>query len=160
MKLPRKIKDSFLTRKSEWTPMIEFQNEFNKLFDRWFSDYESLPDISLGTKWTPTVNLSETEKEYRITAELPGLEEKDVEIRFQNNTLYLKGEKKFEEKKEDKEDYHHIESSYGQFQRVMTFPTEVDSEKIAAKMKNGVLTINLMKATDAIKGSRKIEIKS
>lgn len=100
----------------------------------------------------PAVNISENEKEIKVKAELPGIEPKDIELTIQNNTLILKGEKKFEEE-EKKDNFHRIECRYGSFYRTIPLPAEVDESKVSAKFKNGVLEIKLPKKEEA-KGKR------
>lgn len=111
----------------------------------------------------PRVNISETDKELRITAELPGVEQKDIDITLTGGDLVIKGEKKSEseEKKDDKgRSYHRAERSFGSFARRMALPFEVEAGKIDATFKDGVLTLVLPKPAEAQKASRKIEIKS
>jgi len=105
------------------------------------------------------MDLEETEKEYRITAELPGMEEKDVEVLLAGNTLTLKGEKK-EEKEEKGKSFYHVERSYGTFQRTVPLPEGIDLKKIDAEFKNGVLTVKLPKTAEAKTKGRKVPIKS
>ncbi len=105
----------------------------------------------------PAVNISENDKEIKVKAELPGLDSKDIDLSIQNNTLILKGEKKFEEE-ESKENFHRIECSYGSFYRAIPLPAEVDESKVSAKFKNGVLEIKLPKKEEI--RAKKIEIKS
>ncbi len=105
----------------------------------------------------PAVNISETENEVKVEAELPGLEPKDVEITLQNGNLILKGEKKFKQE-ESKENYHRIECSYGSFYRAIPIDAEVDVDKIKAKFKNGILNIVLPKKESS--RVKKIEIEN
>ena len=106
----------------------------------------------------PAVDIADTEKGYEITAELPGMDEKNVEVKFTNGVLTVKGEKQ-EEKKENSKDYHLSERRYGSFQRSFTVPDGVDAEKIEATFKNGVLTITLPKTPEAQKKEKQIAIK-
>lgn len=105
----------------------------------------------------PDVDVTETEDELRITAELPGMEENDVEIELSGNQLTVRGEKK-EEREETKKDYHISERRYGSFRRSLQVPDTVDTEKIDAKMKNGVLTVVLPKTEEAKSKARKIAV--
>ncbi len=93
----------------------------------------------------------------RITAELPGLERKDVEILVEDEFVVLRGEKKLETKKEEKGCYH-VERSFGTFQRVVPLPRGVDTDRAEAKFENGTLTIRLPKAASEPSGTRKLEI--
>jgi HSP20 family protein len=106
----------------------------------------------------PAVDISEKEKDYEVTAELPGMEEKDIDVKFADGMLTIKGEKK-EEKEEKKKDYYLSERRYGSFQRSFQVPEGVDAEKIEASFKNGVLTVTLPKTAEAQKQAKKIAIK-
>ena len=96
----------------------------------------------------PTVDVSETDKAYEITAELPGMDEKNVEVKVANGVLTIKGEKQ-DEKEEKKKDYHMRERSYGSFERSFQVPDGVDADKIEANFKKGVLTVILPKSAEA-----------
>ncbi len=112
-----------------------------------------------GQPWSPAVDIAETENELVLKADLPDLKLEDIEVRVENQTLTLKGERKFE-KDEKSKGYHRIERSYGTFVRSFSLPTSVDSEKVAAQYSNGVLTIKLPKKGDAAKPRQvKVEVK-
>jgi HSP20 family protein len=104
------------------------------------------------------VDVAERENEYEITAELPGMEEKDIEVNVSDDLLTIKGEKR-EEKEEKKKDYYVSERRYGSFQRSFSLPDGIDANKIEAKFINGVLTVILPKTPEAQKKQKKIEIK-
>src|SRR5690606_41318480 len=101
----------------------------------------------------------EKEKEYEITAELPGIDEKNVEIKLANGTLTIKGEKK-EEKEEKQKDYHLSERRYGSFQRSFPLPEGIDTDKVEATFAKGVLTVKLPKTVEAQKAEKKITVKA
>jgi len=103
------------------------------------------------------VDTSEDDKAYHVTAELPGMSDKDVEVTFADNTLTISGEKK-EEKEVKEENYHRRERSFGSFRRSFTLPVEIDEGKIAATFRNGVMTIDLPKSKSAQKKAKKITI--
>jgi HSP20 family protein len=105
------------------------------------------------------VDIAETDKAYELTADLPGLEEKNIEVKVANGGLTIKGEKK-EETEEKGKDYHLSERHFGSFQRYFRLPETVDIEKIAATFKNGVLKVTLPKKPEAQKSEKKIEVKS
>jgi len=134
---------------SELTGM---QQEINRLFDEFFGERHS--GIVEGS-WTPAVDISETEIELVVRAELPGLSQDNIELNLQDNVLTLKG-KKHQEKKEDEEKFHRVERSYGTFSRSFTLPVNVNQEAVTATFKNGVLVITLPKAEEAT--LKKIEI--
>ncbi|MDZ7638260.1 MAG: Hsp20/alpha crystallin family protein [Bryobacterales bacterium] len=94
--------------------------------------------------WSPAVDIRETENELILKADLPEMKLEDLDIRMENGTLTLKGERKFEKKDEDR-GYHRIERSYGSFVRAFSLPEYVDAEKVAADYKEGVLTVTIPK---------------
>ena len=104
------------------------------------------------------VSLAEKDKEYEITAELPGLDESHIDVKFADGVLTIKGEKK-DEKEERKKDYYLSERRYGSFQRSFPVPESVDANKIEAKFVNGVLTLKLPKSPEAQKNEKRIAIK-
>jgi HSP20 family protein len=107
----------------------------------------------------PAVDVSETDKGYEIKAELPGMEEKNIEVKLADGVLTIKGEKQ-EEKETKEKDYYVQERSFGSFQRTFQVPDNVDTNKIEANFKNGVLTVNLPKTAEAQKPAKKIEVKA
>jgi HSP20 family protein len=121
-------------------------------------DYESLPRSAQNTSaLTPRIDVSETEQAIELKAELPGMEEKDVDLLVQDHVLTIRGEKKFE-KEEKQKSYHIVERQYGSFQRSFELPDIVDEAKIAAKFDKGVLHVTLPKSAKAKETTRKIAI--
>jgi HSP20 family protein len=108
--------------------------------------------------WSPSVDIYETENELILKADLPEVKLEDIEVRVENQTLTVKGERKFE-KDESNKGFHRIERSYGAFERVFTVPASVDAEKVAAEYKEGVLTVKLPKKEAAKPRQVKIEPK-
>ena len=127
------------------------------LFDRFFEDFELPMRFREETEFSPAFDVSETEKELIVRAEVPGMEKKDININLSEGLLTITGEKKHE-KKEEKENYHCFERRYGKFSRTMQLPLDVDSEKVDAVYKDGVLTITLPKSETVI--PKKIEVRS
>lgn len=131
------------------------RREMDTFFDRFFKE---MPWMGWeGEEWLPSINVSETDADIKVKAELPGLEAKDIEISVSGDILTLKGEKK-EEKEEKEEKYYYKEQYAGTFQRSLRLPAEVQSDKVDAKFKNGVLNIVLPKAEGT--ETKKIKIKS
>ena len=132
-----------------WHPVREmatFQDRMDRLFEDFWGREEG-ESTSLGA-WAPLSDLREDEKEFVATVELPGVSDEDVQVQVINNLLQVSGERKFEH--EDKrERYHRIERSYGQFQRSWQLPTSVDSSKVTAECRDGVLTVRLPKSEAA-----------
>jgi HSP20 family protein len=144
-----------------------FRSEMDRLFDR-FSFPSLRRRFELEPGWrpmstfsfsAPAIDMSEDDKAYKITAELPGLDAKDVDVSVSGNTLVLKGEKR-QEKEEKNKNYFFSERAYGSFQRAFELSTTVDRDKIAADYSKGVLTITLPKTAEAQKQAKKIEVKS
>ena len=103
------------------------------------------------------MDIFENDNNIVLKAELPGVDPKDVEVRVEDNTLYLKGERKFE--KEVKEDnYHRIERSYGSFARIFALPGSIDSEKVQAEYKDGILSLTIPKREEAKPKTIKINV--
>ena len=137
-------------------PLLSLHREVNRLFDDVFRGFgaPSLAGIGRSLSW-PNLELGETDKEVRITAELPGLEEKDVDITVEEGVLTLRGEKKSEI--EDK-DRGYTERSYGRFERRIGIPRGVERDKASATFKNGVLTVTLPKSEAANENVRRIPV--
>jgi Molecular chaperone (small heat shock protein) len=138
-------------------PFTQLQRRMNSLFDDFFG--RSSPDLWGGKTgaFQPRIDVSETDKEVRITAELPGLDEKDIEVTMANNMLTIKGEKKVEKEEEDG-DYYHSECSYGYFDRTIELPQGIDAANGKAKFKRGVLKVTIPKKPEAQSHRRRIEL--
>jgi HSP20 family protein len=135
----------------KWNPgreMATLNNQISRFFDESFFPTRWLDDDSGVGSWNPKVDIYENDNNFVIKAELPGLEKKDVSIDVQDRVLTLKGERKLEnEVKED--NYYRREMSYGRFQRAFTLPANVDSDKITADFKDGLLKIEVPKPEEA-----------
>jgi HSP20 family protein len=153
-----------------WHPFGSLRNEMNRLFDDfdrgfWRSPFRnSLFDIvpftqrQLAWQTAPAVDIVEKDNAYVITAELPGIDEKNIDVKLVNDALTIKGEKQ-EEKEEKKKDYYLQERHYGSFERSFTLPPGVDADKIEASFSKGVLTLTLPKKAEAMKPEKKIAVK-
>jgi len=141
-------------------PVFGIQKEMNRLFDDFFRGFDiaSFNDESWGT-FSPSIDVREDGKALTVQVELPGMDEKDVEILLTDNTLTIKGEKK-EEKGEKDKDYYHLERTFGAFHRVISLPEGIDSQKADAIFKKGILKISLPKTEEVKTKGKKIEIKS
>ncbi len=137
-----------------WEPfrdLVSIQGRMNRLFDEAFRG-ASRPsgeeeEWSLGS-WAPAVDIFEQDGDIVLKAELPGVDAKDVDVRVENNVLTLRGERKLDNEVK-KESYHRVERAYGSFSRSFTLPTVVDTEKIKAEYRDGVLRVNLPKREEA-----------
>lgn len=130
-----------------WEPfrdLVSIQDRMNRLFDDAFrgAPRAGEEDWALGGSWAPLVDIFEHEGNIVLKAELPGLEPKDVDIRVENNVLTLRGERRVDNEVK-REQYHRVERAYGTFSRSFTLPSVVDTEKIKAEYKDGVLRVTL-----------------
>ena len=134
---------NYLTTRRPMRNPFNLQNVFSDLF----GSYEDETDMG-NTSWMPTVDISGTETGFEIHAELPGVSENDVNVSVSDNILTVKGEKRQEIEKVDK-NYHRMERRYGSFQRSFTLPRHVETSDIKAEFKDGVLTLEIPKAEAA-----------
>jgi HSP20 family protein len=142
-----------------WEPfrdLMTTQREFDRLFKEAFNPFFGESDLSTRT-WAPPVDIYENENDIVLKAELPGVDPKDVEVRVEDNTLYLKGERKFE-KEVKEENYHRVERSYGSFARSFSLPNSINAEKVKAEYKDGLLTLTLPKREEAKPKTIKIDV--
>ena len=121
-------------------PFVLERGFFDRFFEGW--DYPALLDEE--RTWVPAFDISENEKEYILTAELPGVDAKDLDITLSEGILTVKGEKK-QEKEDNGENYHRIERTYGSFQRSFHLPEKVQTDKVDAAYKDGILKLTLKK---------------
>jgi len=142
--------------------LSSFQQRMNDLFDDFFRGFPLTSPCALDDRFgafNPSIDVKEGDKEIVVKAELPGLEEKDIEILLADDALTIKGEKK-EEKEDQGKNYYHMERTYGSFHRVIPLPVEVDTKKVEATFKNGVLNVVLPKTEKAKAAGKKISIKT
>jgi len=156
--MTRKEGTSLRNRPRGATPLSWLQREMNRLFsDFWIEPFSGLAEWA--PSFTPMVDVSEDDKEVRVSAELPGMDEKDIDVTVTDSMLTIRGEKKQEEEEKDK-GFYRRESSYGTFQRMIDLPAGVDENKAQAEFKKGILRITLPKTVEAQSKSRKVKIKS
>ena len=151
-------------------PLMGLRNQIEDLFDRYFQDWSDRwprigelwdvePGFGLkGFMRAPTVDMSETDKGYEVTAELPGMDEKDLEVNVTDDVLTIAGDKR-EEREEKKKDYYLQERRYGQFRRSLRLPQDADADKISARFDKGVLSVEIPR-TGAKKRGRKVSVES
>jgi len=145
------------TRFDPFDELTTLRNRMDRLFNR-FGYNEELDQPVLAGNWMPTTDIQETKDALILKAELPGVDEKDINVEIENNVLTINGERKQEAKTEEK-GYERIERSFGKFYRAFTLPTNVDATKILAQYQNGVLNITLPKREEAKPKKVHIEIK-
>jgi HSP20 family protein len=134
-------------------PFSALQQEIDRLFEGFSRGFSGFPARDV----MPSMDLSETDKEIEITAELPGLEEKDIQLNVADNVLTIRGEKK-NEREETKKDYHLVERSFGSFTRAVQLPEGVNADSIKAVMSKGVLKVTVPKPAPT--QTKKIDIKA
>ena len=132
------------------------QNQFERFLREAFSPVSGEGEVSTRT-WAPPVDIYENGDNLVLKAELPGINPDDVEIRVEDNTLYLKGERK-SEKDVKEQNYHRVERSYGTFARSFSLPNSVDADKVTANFKDGVLTLTMPKKEEAKPKTIKINV--
>lgn len=133
-----------------WDPfrdIVTLREKMNRLFEDAVTARGEEKDM-ISSTWTPSVDIYETGNEIVLTAEVPGIDEKDIDIKIENNTLSIQGERKFE-KETKEENYHRIERSYGSFFRSFTIPHNVDQDKIEAEHEGGVLRVVMPKKPES-----------
>ena len=142
-------------------PFQSFRTEMDRLFDSFLGGVPSLTGFRQGfteAQMTPTLDVKENEKEIVVKADLPGMDEKDINLTIHNGVLSLRGEKKSEHT-DQRENYHVMERSYGSFQRSIRLPETINEDKAEARFDKGVLTITLPKRPEMVSTQKKIEIK-
>jgi HSP20 family protein len=144
------------TREDYFDPFVTFRREMDRMFDDFFGGGRSLQTAQ---GLTPAVDIDDTDREMVVTAELPGVTEKDVEVNLAGDILTIKGEKKAEHEEKNGDGYY-MERRFGSFTRSIRLPFEVKDENVEAKFNNGVLTVRLPKPADMQKPVRRIEVKT
>ena len=144
-----------------WDPfrdLMGLQERMNELFERTLRRRGPEDEVLAPATWSPAVDIYETDEKLVLKVELPGLKKEDINIEVRDNTLTLKGERKFE-KEVKEENYHRIERVYGSFHRPFTLPSTIKQEKIEAAFKDGILEISLPKAEEAKPKQISIQVK-
>lgn len=148
-----------VTRGSD--PFMSLHRDMNRLFDDVFRGF-GLPMAGAGADrrgdatFAPDIDVSETAKEFKICADLPGVSEQDVDVSITDDVLQIRAERR-QERKQDEESFHVVERSYGMFQRTLRLPANIDAERVQADFLNGVLTVTIPKVEDHQR-SRRIHI--
>ena len=164
--VPTKSKETGAVRPENMLSTL--RDEMDRMFDRLSRGFMGFPSIRRASDWetdlhsmldirVPAVDIAETEKGFRVTAELPGMKKEDVEVSVSQGLLTIKGEKREEREEKDK-GYHLSERRFGSFQRSFRLPSHADVDRIDAKFDNGVLTLTVPKSADALKSEKKIKI--
>lgn len=142
-------------------PFVTFQDQMNRMFDSVFQSTGLEPFGASLERWdafSPRVDVTETDKEIKVSAELPGLEEQDIDVALTRNVLTINGQKR-QEREQKGQNCVRTERSYGSFRRSIPLPAEVDANKVDAEFRNGVLTVILPK-TEKVEARKKIQVKA
>ena len=140
-------------------PLSTFRQEMDKLVESFFGEFDFHSFGRRSVTFMPQVDVADAGKEIKVSVELPGLDDKDIEVSLTKETLTIKGEKR-EEKEEKGKDYYRSERSFGSFTRTIPLPFEIDAEKAEASFKKGVLTVSLPKTKRVISETKKVAIKA
>ncbi len=156
--IPWRRREEMLPARWE-SPFAALHREMDRLFEDFFGEREFWPLWPRrGAGFVPSVDVQETDKEFRVVADLPGLDEKDVQVDLTDDGLSIRGEKK-SDREEKREGYYRAERSYGSFERFIPLPGPVQGDKASAEFKNGVLTVTLPKPPEAQAKRKRIEVK-
>ncbi|MCS6771765.1 MAG: Hsp20/alpha crystallin family protein [Kiritimatiellae bacterium] len=160
----RESSETAVARREE-NPFAELHRQVNKLFEDFFGDFERSWGLAWPSSFTrldtfaPRVDVSETEKELTVVADLPGLDEKDIQVSLDDDLLTIRGVRK-DEREEKKRNYHLVERSYGEFHRSIPLPSGLDKDHAKATFKKGVLTVTLPKLPEAQSKRKTIAVES
>jgi len=151
-----------VTDKQIQSPLQQLHSEMDKLFDQAFKGFGVHPfgfgRVAPAELFKPTLDLSASEKQYTVNVEIPGVDEKDIQLEIADDTLVIKGEKKQESESKDNS-FYRIERSYGSFRRMLSLPEDADRENVSAAFKKGVLTVTIPRKPTQKTDVRRVEIK-
>jgi HSP20 family protein len=152
-------KKNIEVRREEENPFAMMQREMNRVFDSFNRNWGlgAFPEFT--GSFMPRLDVTEDAKAFTVTAELPGMSEKEIDLSLSGDTLTIRGEKK-EEKEEKNKSYYYSERFYGTFMRSIPLPRQVETDKVSASFKKGVLTITLPKTAAAMESTKKIDVKT
>lgn len=149
-----------MTNLTRWNPARDFQvlqNQLNSLFEPFASRFGLGDEDWSRATWVPPVDLEETSDKLILRAELPGMKADEIDIRFENGVLTLRGERRFENSNNNR-NFHRVERAYGSFARSFTLPSSIDTERVTANYQNGILELEMPKREEA--KPKRIEVKS
>jgi HSP20 family protein len=140
-------------------PFFRLQAEMNRLFSDAFSGLGALGAFEADRAVPVRFDMRETDREIIIEAEIPGVDEKDIDLQLVENVLTIRGEKKLEKKGDREGEYRYVERAYGAFTRTIPLPPDVDPDRVSAVCRNGLLTVTIGKSEDSQSRARRIEIR-
>lgn len=153
-KRPREVE-----RVPEENPLFSLRQNMDRVFDNFFRGFNVEPFGVTASLFSPSVDVADNGKEISITVELPGMDEKDIDVSITKDALTIRGEKK-DETEEKNASYHRMERVYGFFSRTISLPVEVNVDAAKADYKKGVLTINIPRTERVLKEAKKIAVKT
>lgn len=155
--IPRMRSRMPVFRSESMNPLAAFHEEMNRLFDEFWREFDGVGTSLVPSSGFPRIEVIETERDLKIEAELPGMEEKDIEVTLRNGVLTIRGERRSES-----EDKHRrvSERYYGQFERRIALAAEVEGDKVTASFQKGVLTVTLPKTAREVEDVKRIRINS
>lgn len=155
--IPRMRSRAPMLRTESMNPLAAFHEEMNRLFDDFWREFDGVGTSLMPSSGFPRVEVIESERDVKVQAELPGMEEKDIEVTLHNGVLTIRGERQSEN-----EDKHRrvSERYYGQFDRRIVLPAEVDGDNVTASFQKGVLTVTLPKTAREVQDVKRIRINS
>jgi HSP20 family protein len=162
MKGETRLPSLWSRRKGEIDPFWDFRSRLDDLFSDWAGEVRSGTAPANGVL-SLRVDVSETPADVTVKADLPGVEQKDIDITVAGDQLTIKAEKKseVEENRDNKGHvFHRVERTFGSFQRTMTMPFDIDPQKVSASFKNGILTVSVAKPADSPRQVKKIQVKA
>lgn len=152
-------KKTIEVRKEEENPFAMMQREMNRVFDSFNRNWGLGAFPALTGSFMPRLDVTENAKAFTVTAELPGMSDKEIDLSIAGDTLTIRGEKK-EEKEDRNGNYYYSERSYGTFMRSVPLPGQIEADKVSASFKKGVLTITLPKTDAAMGSTKKIDVRT
>ncbi len=145
-----------LPAEKQHDPLARMHQEMDRLFEGFFGA-RRWPEFDQDLLLKPSVDIAESKKAYRVSIEVPGVDEQDIDLTIQGDSLIVSGEKK-QESEDDEDGFHRVERRYGSFRRILSLPTDADAEGIKARFKNGVLKITIPRSGETAGGAKRIEI--
>ncbi|NTW59460.1 MAG: Hsp20/alpha crystallin family protein [Nitrospirae bacterium] len=152
-------KKNIEVRREEENPFAMMQREMNRVFDSFNRNWGlgAFPEFT--GSFMPRLDVTEDAKAFTVTAELPGMSEKEIDLSISGDTLTIRGEKK-EEREDKNKSYYYSERSYGTFMRSIPLPRQVETDKVSASFKKGLLMITLPKTAAAMESTKKIDVRT
>jgi HSP20 family protein len=155
--LAKKSRDTI--RSPEESPLLSLRNNIDRLFDNFFQGFDIGPFTTTPAMFNPSIDVADSGRDLKVTIELPGMNEKDIDVSITQDSLTVRGEKR-DETEEKGSSYHRMERVYGSFARTIPLPVEVDVDGAKANYKKGVLSITIPKTEKALKEAKKIPVKA